>query len=205
MCFSRSGRRTACALDPADFKTRKNVHLFVLDTSTGAPVFQKVVKVGNPFSPTAEGLYRYPPHTPLALSPDGRWIAAAVNYVDSDNAIMIWDVNSSREILRIKGHQGVVMSIEFSPDGNRLLYCSTVNNKPVLRLCDVTNGMPLLVLQDDREYYVSTYRSGFKADGTKIVAFGRSLNDTAVAAIWDATPLPEQRLDARFQRKASRF
>src|SRR5262249_28356077 len=53
----------------------------------------------------------------VALSPGGRHLAVARDTPD----IHLWDVLAGREVGRLEGHQGGVVSLLFSPDGRHLL------------------------------------------------------------------------------------
>ncbi len=57
----------------------------------------------------------------LAFAPDGRHLAAARNTPE----IRLWDLLALREVGRLKGHQGGVCSLLFTPDGQRLISGST--------------------------------------------------------------------------------
>jgi WD40 repeat protein len=52
----------------------------------------------------------------VALSPDGKTVAAA-----EGNGINLWDVESGTKRAALEGHQGMVWSVAFSPDGALLL------------------------------------------------------------------------------------
>ena len=52
----------------------------------------------------------------LAFSPDGRYLATAKDTPE----IHLWDVLAGREVGLLKGHEGGVVSLLFSADGNRL-------------------------------------------------------------------------------------
>ena len=52
----------------------------------------------------------------LAFSPDGHYLATAKDTPE----IHLWDVLASREVSVLKGHEGGVVSLLFSPDGKRL-------------------------------------------------------------------------------------
>jgi WD40 repeat protein len=52
----------------------------------------------------------------LSFSPDGRRLATA----GSDKRVMVWDLDSGRELLTFRGHRNQVTCVAFSPDGTRL-------------------------------------------------------------------------------------
>lgn len=55
--------------------------------------------------------------TCLAYAPDGKSVASG----GGDGTVRLWEVQSGREILRLRGHQGPISSIAYSPDGTRLV------------------------------------------------------------------------------------
>lgn len=52
---------------------------------------------------------------PMALSPDGRLLAAAMNTM-----IWVWDTQTWQQVAELRGHTGLVTSLAFSPDGTLL-------------------------------------------------------------------------------------
>jgi WD40 repeat protein len=54
--------------------------------------------------------------TCLSFSPDGRRLATA----GTDKRVMVWDLDSGRELLTFLGHRNLVICVAFSPDGTRL-------------------------------------------------------------------------------------
>ena len=55
--------------------------------------------------------------TSVAISPDGRWVAAG----SLDMVVRIWDVNTGALVERLRGHKDSVYSVAFSPDGRGLV------------------------------------------------------------------------------------
>jgi RNA polymerase sigma factor (sigma-70 family) len=54
---------------------------------------------------------------PLAFSPDGRILAAG----DVNNSISLWDVVTGRELGKLRGHHGQILSLAFAADGQTLI------------------------------------------------------------------------------------
>lgn len=80
----------------------------------------------------------------LALSPDGRRIAAAS--MDPDPDVNVWDVATRQLVLTLKGTKAVAF-LDFSPDGKRLVTAGRWN----LQIWDATTGRQLLELGEHRD------------------------------------------------------
>jgi WD40 repeat protein len=52
----------------------------------------------------------------VAFSPDGRLLASG----SEDNTVILWDVETGKQIRTLEGHTGPVQSVAFSPDGRLL-------------------------------------------------------------------------------------
>ncbi len=61
----------------------------------------------------------------MALSPDGKWLAAGGYLHETDyplrHAIRLYEFGSGKLVALLKGHTNVVMGLTFSPDGSRLI------------------------------------------------------------------------------------
>lgn len=58
---------------------------------------------------------------PLAVSPDGRLLAAPGPVVEARTRIDVWDLRTGKEVVAFEGHKGQLTALAFSPDGRRLL------------------------------------------------------------------------------------
>ncbi len=64
----------------------------------------------------------------LAFSPDGRKILSGGGREElyfpgdkDDTSVRLWDRSTGKEIQRFEGHEGMVFTVQFSPDGKRIL------------------------------------------------------------------------------------
>jgi len=55
--------------------------------------------------------------TSVAISPDGRWVAAG----SLDTVVRIWEVATAKLVERLRGHRDSVYSVAFTPDGRGLV------------------------------------------------------------------------------------
>ncbi|KAJ0403985.1 hypothetical protein ATCC90586_010025 [Pythium insidiosum] len=91
--------------------------------------------------------------TSVALSPDGRLLAAA----SLDKVVRIWDTESTQLIDRFEGHSDSVYSIAFSPDGKNVISGSLDKN---IMLWDVngqarSSSRPRMVFQGHKDFVLS--------------------------------------------------
>ena len=56
----------------------------------------------------------------MAFRPDGQRLATA----SKDNTAKVWEAQSGKELLTLRGHSGSVFAVAFSPDGKRLATAS---------------------------------------------------------------------------------
>ncbi len=80
----------------------------------------------------------------LAFSPDGGRILSAGGVEETlpgqaeDNSVRLWDRTTGKEIRRFEGHTSMVLTVQFSPDGKRILSGAT---DTTARLWDAETGM----------------------------------------------------------------
>jgi hypothetical protein len=115
----------------------------------------------------------------LSFSPDGKLLATASRW--GEPAAVVWDVATRRRTLKLD-HQGGCPTIQFSPDGARLL---TVGEDHRPTVWDARSGMVLhrFPAQDRPVCYDAT----FTADGKQVVTH---VGEGSIR-VWDATTWAE--------------
>jgi WD40 repeat protein len=111
---------------------------------------------------------------PFTFSPDGRSLAA----VSRDETVCLCEPATGKEVRRLGPHRGVIMSLVFSPDGERLASGSW--SDPTIRVWNVAGGKPLLELSG----HMTAVRSlAFSPDGKALasVSYDKTLR------LWDLT------------------
>jgi WD40 repeat protein len=141
------------------------------------------VRVWDPAS--GKQLHEFPGPFPdgwiksVALSPDGRFVAAASNeLLDQQSStwlgdVKVWDLSSKQLLHTLKGHRGEVIDVTFSPDGQRL--ASTSDDQSV-RVWEVKTGREIFTLRG------ADHWAAYSPDG-KHLATG---NWDGTVKVWDA-------------------
>ncbi|MBO6717568.1 MAG: WD40 repeat domain-containing protein [Rhizobiaceae bacterium] len=118
----------------------------------------------------------------IVYSPDGSRIATSSGdyYWSSSNSgdqtARLWDATSGAEIAVLRGHEGHIRSIEFSPDGSRVL---TASNDNTARIWDAADGREIRTLTGHSD---TVSRAVFSPDGNKVATSGFD----GTARVWDA-------------------
>jgi WD40 repeat protein len=126
------------------------------------------------------------PYAKLAFSPDGKRLASSHRLSSSPGPtgpgeVKVWDVQTGKELLTLKGHVAEINNVAFSPDGKRLASSAQWTN--TVQLWDAQTGQEILNLKAGGEIN----SLAFSPDGRWLVG-----DPGGVVTIWDATPLPEK-------------
>jgi WD40 repeat protein/serine/threonine protein kinase len=168
LAFRSDGRRLAVGLTDG--------HVVVCDPATGAEVRRlETARLGKGFSI---------PLISVAYSPDGARLAASTGNAlapDNPGQIVLWDANTGKRLLVLRGHSAVVNSVAFSPDGRRLASASWDMNRGAfgeVKLWDVTTGTEILTLPGHRQV-------AFSPNGRFLAALGGDASGASLIKVWD--------------------
>src|SRR5215813_5642976 len=111
--------------------------------------------------------------TPLSVfSPNGKRVLTG-----ADNTVSIWDAETGRELVVLKGHTARVESAVFSRDGHRLVTAS--GDDDTARIWNADSGQEMAVLSGHSRGIVHV---AFSHDGTRVVTASWDKS----ARVWDA-------------------
>lgn len=121
----------------------------------------------------------------LGISRDGRKIVTA----GDDRLARVWDADTGRELVALKGHRGSVNSAAFSVDGR---FVVTASADKTAQIWDTRTSARVRLLKSDR----SLFDANFDTTGTRVVGAGAD----GYVQIWDAR---SGRTVALFRRHAA--
>jgi WD40 repeat protein len=109
----------------------------------------------------------------VAFTPDGQRLATA----SGDHTARIWNVDTGREQLVLRGHQAELYAVSFTDDGRRV---ATVSGDGTARIWDASTGRELsrMALEGHEGRIVG---AALSPGGTHIVTFG----EDQTARLWD--------------------
>ncbi|MGA9451799.1 MAG: serine/threonine-protein kinase [Verrucomicrobiia bacterium] len=113
--------------------------------------------------------------TALAFSPDGKTLASAAGFAESD--IRLWDVATGKQIGQLEGNGSWVSSLVFWPDGKKL---ATSSADQTIRTWDVASRKCLDVLRGHRQ---EVWRLALLPDDKTLVSGGKD----GTVCFWDTS------------------
>jgi hypothetical protein len=90
--------------------------------------------------------------------------------------VRLWEADSGRELLTLKGHAHGVTSVVFSPDGGRL---ASASFDGTVRLWDADSGREVLIFKDNTDRVTGV---GFSPDGWRLASTSRD----GTVRLWEA-------------------
>jgi WD40 repeat protein len=119
----------------------------------------------------------------VAVSHDGRWLAATPSASAAGKAVHVWDASSGTEVQVIPQTAGEdVTTLSFSPEGRRL---ASAGFDAKVKVWDTETGLELLTLAGHKSWI---WKMHFSPDGQRILSCGRD----HTVRIWDGSPLPQE-------------
>ncbi|MHC4642280.1 MAG: WD40 domain-containing protein [Planctomycetota bacterium] len=102
----------------------------------------------------------------VAISPDGELILSGItDLLTFESKIKLWDANTGKELMTLRGHEGFVTTVAFSPDGERIAsggsgetikIWDTVKGEELMNLGGHMGGIRVVAFSPDGKYIAST-------------------------------------------------
>ena len=153
VCFSPDGKHLASRTLPANSFASSEIKIWDLDTHKAIVSIDQLRGAGR-----------------LAFSPDGKRLAAGAGL----NVLKVWDTVSGDELL-VKGLEGQIVSVAFSPVGNSLAVACVTKDVQIL---DAGTGELLRTCAGDLGYRSSLT---YSPKGDRLASAGNQ-----VIELWDA-------------------
>jgi WD40 repeat protein len=115
----------------------------------------------------------------VAISPDGRRLATG----GEENTVILWDVQTGKELRTLRGHSGDVYTVAFSPDDDGRWIASAGEDSTV-KVWDSQTGT---IVRSFRGHTGLVSSVAFSPDGRRLISGSRD----HTAKVWDVTQLSE--------------
>lgn len=155
----------------------------------GMPDITQLLFVNNEktiLAATSAGIYYFSPEdlsaqhlldsagsiTSFAISDDGEWVATG----DDRGNLAIWDIRTGQQLYQLRGMAKRIVSLDFSPDKNKLVFCDTDRNIQLWGL------RPSGLAPFERRHTLNINKVMFLNDNQTVVSGG----DDFQVMIWDA-------------------
>ena len=114
---------------------------------------------------------------PAAWSPDGKRLATI-----RGNYVSIWDAADGKELTTLRGHEGLVRTVSFSPDGKLML---TTSLDRTARVWNAETGEEVAAMRGHRG---AVNTANFSPNGRRVVTAG----DDGTVRVWWLDPPEDQ-------------
>lgn len=159
--------------------------------------------------PMRDGNYKIVTPLQVEFSPDSRRVATVFGIYPEGSA-WVHDAESGKEVMKLTGHQAPVLSVAFSPDGQKMV---TASMDETVRIWDAATGKQLHELKG---HAAGVQVARFSPDGAKILSHSRATKlakdgnstwgfeayEDAAVRVWDSAtgqPLPPLAWPGKFR------
>jgi WD40 repeat protein len=110
----------------------------------------------------------------LAVSPDGKRVVSGAAHRGADTVARVWDVETGKELLQLKGHTGPVHGLAWSKDGKHIL---SGGGDSTVRVWDAKTGKSLQTINVG----INVQFVALTPDGKKAISCGSE----RMVRVWD--------------------